>query len=387
MKPNEFLAKVPLSRSPYGKWQVGTLSYSTGGLAILFFWLLWGDFAFQMRDRLVPPTMQLLFKNFGASDMLTGILFSSLPAGLGMVVGPIVGYQSDRLRSRWGRRIPYLAIPIPFVVISMLGLTMGPWIGGILHTILGTYSPGLNPSILIAISLFWTIFELSCLTANSVFGALINDVVPQAVIGRFMGLFRAISLIAGILVSYWLLGLAQTHFAWIFLGVAAVYGIGFTIMCLNVKEGDYPPPRAVCDGPIGPFAGVLAYFGRVSASPTISGSLPPPLWPTSPWAHSISIRSLCQKLRSEHGWLLRLPRSDLCDFACADLPTGHVGRLLSSTAALHRNDSALRFDNALRSPMGGKCLELCRRHGGPRSHCGGFLYRFCLIGTKALALV
>jgi len=82
----------------------------------------------------------------------------------------------------------------------------------------------------------------ACSFANSVYNALINDVVPHSVIGRFFGYFRALSLIAGILFSFWLGGKVHDHFPAIFLGVGALYGIGFTMMCARVKEGDYPPP-------------------------------------------------------------------------------------------------------------------------------------------------
>jgi len=92
---------------------VGSLTYTAGGLAVVFCWLLWGDFAWSMRDRAVPAVMQLLFKRFGASDMVTGLIFSSLPAALGMIISPIVSYKSDRLRTRWGRRIPFLIVPVP----------------------------------------------------------------------------------------------------------------------------------------------------------------------------------------------------------------------------------------------------------------------------------
>src|SRR5579871_433067 len=98
------LRKPSLADAEHGKtWQVGSLTYSRGDLAKLFFWLLGGDFAGAMRDRATGPVLQLLFKKFGVSDMATGLIFSSLPSALGMILGPIVSYQSDRLRTRWGR--------------------------------------------------------------------------------------------------------------------------------------------------------------------------------------------------------------------------------------------------------------------------------------------
>ena len=30
-------------------WHAGTLTYTTAGVVLLFFWLLWGDFAWSMK--------------------------------------------------------------------------------------------------------------------------------------------------------------------------------------------------------------------------------------------------------------------------------------------------------------------------------------------------
>jgi len=223
-------------------WSVGTLTYTTTGLVILFCWLLWGDFAFALQDRSVSSVIQLLFKKFQASDTLMGLLMGSLPPALAMILSPIIGYKSDRHRGRWGRRIPFLLIPTPIIALSMVALALSPTLGTFLHRHLGPYSPGLNPTILILLGLFWTLFSSACITANSVFGGLVNDVVPQPLLGRFYAMFRALSLIAGMIFNYWILAKAEAHYVPIFLAIAAVYGVGFTIMCLKVKEGEYPPP-------------------------------------------------------------------------------------------------------------------------------------------------
>jgi MFS family permease len=245
--------------NPRRTWQVGSLTYTAGGLALVFFWLLWGDFAWAMRDRIVPPVMQLLFKKFGASDMVSGLIFTSLPAALGMIIGPVVSYKSDRLRTKWGRRIPFLIVPVPFMVLSMVGLAYCPWLGERLSLWLGNWSPGVNGSVVILMGIFWTLFEVCSMATLAIYGALINDVVPQVVIGRFYGLFRAASLIAGIILFFNLKDNAETHFTLIFLAVAALYGIGFTMMCRKVKEGEYPPAPATAEGPKF-FSAVKTYF-------------------------------------------------------------------------------------------------------------------------------
>jgi MFS family permease len=231
--------RIP-SEKPRNTWRVGTLTYTTAALAVLFCWLLWGDFAWSMKERAIPQTVQLLLKKFGASDMVTGLLFGSLPPAMGIILGPIIGYKSDRHRGRWGRRIPFLLFSTPIAVLAIVGLAFSPNIGAHLDQWLWPHSWGLNPCVLIFLGLFWMLFEFATVTANAVYGALINDVVPQQVMGRFYGLFRALSLIAGIIFSLWILGNAETTYVWIFLGIGALYGIGFMIMCLRVKEGEYP---------------------------------------------------------------------------------------------------------------------------------------------------
>lgn len=222
-------------------WKVGTLTYTAGGIVALFVWLLWGDFAWSMRDRSIPPVITLLFKNYGSPDTLTGILIGSLPALLGLVLNPIVSYRSDRLRSRLGRRIPYLILSTPVIVIGLVGLAFSPPLGTMLSHWFGPVL-GATLATLIFLALFWTLFEVGCVVSMAVFNALVNDVVPQVLLGRFYGLFRAVSLFAGMLFNFWIVGKSETHHMAIFLGMAILYGIGFTVMLVKVKEGGYPPP-------------------------------------------------------------------------------------------------------------------------------------------------
>lgn len=223
-------------------WHCGTLTYTTGGLMLLFCWLLWGDFAWSMRERSVAPMVQLLFKQLGATDTVAALFLASLPAVIGLFLGPVISYRSDRHRGPRGRRIPYLMITTPLVALSIFGMAVGPWLGGNVHAWLGVRSPGEGVLAVVFLGLFWTIFEFAVIAAGAVFGGLINDVVPRPVLGRFFGLFRALSLIAGIIFNYWILGHAETRYVAIFCGVGLLYGAGLLLMCVKVREGDYPPP-------------------------------------------------------------------------------------------------------------------------------------------------
>jgi len=220
-----------------------------------------------MRERSVPNVMQLLFQKFGASNFVSSLLIATLPYGLIMLIGPIVSYRSDRYRSRWGRRIPFLAIHIPFVVLSMVAVAFSPVLGQGLHQLLGQSSPGLSTCTLIIIALGWGVFELATVVANAVFYGLINDVVPSSLLGRFYGVFRAISLIASILFNYFIFGKAEEHFPLVFLGIGLVYGLSFTMMCLKVKEGEYPPPPIPKAGGGNFFLAARTYFHECFSKP------------------------------------------------------------------------------------------------------------------------
>ncbi len=175
---------------PDGISHVGTLKYTRTALIALFFWLLLGDFAVSIRDRSVGPVVQLMLKSIGASDTAMAVLLSVIPQAITMILAPIVSYKSDRFRSRWGRRIPFLLIPTPIAAVAMIGLAFCPRLAHGLDHLLGGYSPGYKGCVLTLFAICWTGFEFAVVTATAVLGGLVNDVVPRNVLGRFYALFR-----------------------------------------------------------------------------------------------------------------------------------------------------------------------------------------------------
>ena len=100
-------------------YHCGTLTYTKIGLVSLFIWLLWGDFAWSMKERAVGMVAGLLVKSFGISDGLYSILIISIPNFTNIFLMPIVSYRSDRHRGRFGRRIPYLLMYTPPVLAGL----------------------------------------------------------------------------------------------------------------------------------------------------------------------------------------------------------------------------------------------------------------------------
>jgi Na+/melibiose symporter-like transporter len=216
-------------------WKIGTLSYSKRGLAVLFGWLLWGDFAWNMKERAINPIAQLLLRRLTAPDWLVGLLIGSIPTAIGFFLSPFVSVKSDRYRSPWGRRIPFILIPTPFVVVMMIGLAFCPEIGDWFRQHL---SPARSESAcrIGAFAVFWTGLEIATIIANTLVGALINDVVPHTLIGRFFGLFRIVGLAAG-------------------------------VVFLNVKEGKYAPPPPPEDNAHGRLSPLISYFKECFSHP------------------------------------------------------------------------------------------------------------------------
>ncbi|MFA6286019.1 MAG: MFS transporter [Opitutaceae bacterium] len=243
-------------------WRVGTLVYTASGLVALFCWLTFGDFAWSMRDRSVLPMAQWYLNHLNVPNVLFGLLLTSFPALLGMLLGPVISVKSDRHRGRWGRRIPFLLVTTPLAAFGMIALGLTPLFAKWVHG----HFPQQDEMVVsvICFGFAWAAFEFATIAGGAVFGGLVNDVVPKPMLGRFYGLFRAISLIDGMIFNYWIVGHVPEHFTLILCAVGVFYGCAFTWVCLKVKEGGYPPPplpATMADGSA-PARGLRTFFAE-----------------------------------------------------------------------------------------------------------------------------
>ena len=150
------------------RWSVGSLTYTGAGLIVLFLLLLLGDFGWMMRERSVVPMSQLLLNKFHPSSLITSLLFGSIPAALTIVIWPVVSVWSDRMRSRRGRRVPFLFWTTPMVTGAMVGLAYSPQIGDWLQRLLHGTGP-VNLWVIGVFAFFWVIFEVFALVTNNIF--------------------------------------------------------------------------------------------------------------------------------------------------------------------------------------------------------------------------
>lgn len=250
------------SSSSEPRYRCGTLIYTKAGLFTLFAYLLWGDFCFSLMEAIWPNILPLVLNSHGAPNYLVGLVIATIPQAMNFVLNPIISTASDRFRGKRGRRIPFLLWSTPFISFFLILMGFSRELGERLYGWFGNVHPGLTPS-LITVGLICVLigcFRFFELFVATVFWYLFNDVVPTAFIGRFLGFFRVIGGLAGALFNFFIFKYAESHTSMIFLGGALLYGTAFTLMCLNVKEGEYPPPDKMSEKKGFSFGPVKTFF-------------------------------------------------------------------------------------------------------------------------------
>jgi MFS family permease len=253
---------LPPSRpaAPAETYRAGTLLYDAAGLRQVFAWLLGAEVVYTLIDMVEPMVLPVLLKGYGATDTQIGIILGSFTAALQLIIMPPLGYWSDRLRTKWGRRIPVLFWATPFVTLFLALTPFAPEIAGWLATLPG---PGawlktlhVGPVVFV-FGAFVFLYRVAQTMTNTTFFGLLRDVVPDTHMGRFLALFRIFGAAGTAIITYWLLGYAETHSKPIFLGVAALNLVCFLALCRFVREGEYPPVEAVNPAAAGRGASLL----------------------------------------------------------------------------------------------------------------------------------
>jgi len=229
--------------------RAGTLHYSLWGLLAVIGWLLVGELGIAVRDRWAQPIGLVVLRNVGASDTSIALLLSTVPAVISLLLVPAIGLRSDRCRSPWGRRRPYLLVSAPLGAIAMLCVAAAPTLAAASHALLGSWSPGVRALDLGFFCLFWTVFEAAAMTTVALFNGLVNDVMPHGLLGRLYAVLRIVGLGVAIFFNMSLFALADTRLFELLLTIALVFGLSIPLMCLMVREGAYPLPAPVAATP------------------------------------------------------------------------------------------------------------------------------------------
>ncbi|MEI6422456.1 MAG: MFS transporter, partial [Lentisphaerota bacterium] len=241
------------------KYHCGTLTYTKFGLTVLFASLLWGDFCFHLVQNILPVALPLKLRSLGAENWLMAAIMQTMPVLLLPLV-PWISVKSDRCRSKWGRRIPFIAWSLPFLSASLVTLAfsenISEWLGK--HIVFfQDFAPATLTISVIAI--LYLVYMFFGAFISSVFYYLFNDVIPPQFIGRFWGMFRIFSVLAGLIYNWFVFRYLESNMREVILVAAVLYFIGLGIMSLFVKEGEYPlePEMSKAKGPA---EGVKMFF-------------------------------------------------------------------------------------------------------------------------------
>jgi hypothetical protein len=223
-------------------YSVGTLTYTKAGVFALFAWLLWGDFCWTMMEAVVPSIMPLKLRALDSPNVLIGFIMTTLGGALNLTVTPYLSYRSDQHRGPLGRRTPFILYTVPFICLTLVLIAycdpIGRWVN---HAFLGGDPARQATCTIVLLAVVVALFDFFNMFVNTVYWYLFVDVVPKPLISRFMSWFRLVGVLAGFLYNFFVFPYAMSHMREIYLGAAALYFVGFGMVCLRVKEGEYPP--------------------------------------------------------------------------------------------------------------------------------------------------
>jgi MFS family permease len=253
-KEKPFLEDVNSQPRPYS---AGTLTYTKMGLLFLFASLLWGDFCLTLMQEMFASLLPLKLKMYNASNVTMGLIITTIPGALNFFVNPIISFKSDRYRSHWGRRRPFLFFAAPFVGLFLVAIGFSDQISTVFHKLI----PGMSSLSLglVIVAILVICYQFFYMFVISTYYYYFNDVVPKEFLARFMSLFRITSTAASALYNAFILKYAEGYLDYIFAGSGLLFAIAFIVMCITVKEGTYPPPAENIDKRKGVISSVKTY--------------------------------------------------------------------------------------------------------------------------------
>ncbi len=260
------LPTVPALSGEEKIYRVGTLTYTPHQLYVLFFWLMWNDFTITLIEQ-VGNLTGFLCKDYGATNEELAI-FGSISGLLTVWLNPVCSTWSDRTRTRYGRRRPFIFLATPVFAFFLMitpympdlchAVERHPWGAALIH-----HSPVKGELLFIfTCGLFAGIFNAMVL---AIFSYLYWDVVPAIVLGRFNALARIITSLAGFVWGFFFFGLGEHHMKAVFVGVSIFCLVFYMISTWQVKEGAYPSVDPHEKGGI--FAPIRAYCVECFSQP------------------------------------------------------------------------------------------------------------------------
>jgi maltose/moltooligosaccharide transporter len=241
-------------------FRCGTLQYTQQQLYVLFFWLMWNDFTITLLQDPIGFG-GFLQKDLGATNTQIA-LFGTLATIMTCWINPVFSVWSDRTRTKWGRRRPFLLIATPPLALFIMAM---PYMPTLEHYLLRYpfFASLFHAMPMNGGALMVGICTLAIGIFNSIVGTLFSylywDVVPQDVLGRWTGMRGIVTAICQFIWQYFFFGMADHHMKALCVCVSIFALTVYLISIWKVKEGDYPPvDRHQKGGPW--FASIRAFF-------------------------------------------------------------------------------------------------------------------------------
>lgn len=194
-----------------------------------------GMFGSSIPINMVRASMLLYYVDLQGLDVRLYGIVMAIYAVIDAVDNPILGYLSDRTRTRWGRRRPWLRVAAPLIVASFIAFFAVP------SSVEG-----------MALVLWFAVFAILTEAADSMFAANYSSLLPEAfpdeknraVANSMRQGYQLVAMVLSVAVTPWLatrvLGTEDTTIG--FTRTAIIYGVialvAFLVFVSGVREDE-----------------------------------------------------------------------------------------------------------------------------------------------------
>lgn len=187
----------------------------------------------------LPTVQPVWLDNLGVPASGIALVTATIPSILCFFLCPIISTLSDKTRSKYGRRLPYLFWSTPTMILLPICMAWSSEIGAAAAALFHVECTRSMEQLVLCI--FIIAFQAIYLIPASIIYYLYADVIPKQWVGRFVAVMTVFGTLVTFVFNTFLLKYALDYSKLSFVVLGCLYGAAFVTMCLVVKEGSYPP--------------------------------------------------------------------------------------------------------------------------------------------------